>query len=420
MDQRDGTGPDVAGTHQMRQQSPLAGTRAMTSPKWVRCALALVIVFVVSTEANSQDRAAAFAGFAYSGDAASIAQRFPYTAQYVSGLERRGTRIYSRIADTVTASPPPNFSFELGQIDSLKGRDQAIVTALVITSETMSLERFGDLTKALALVRAQALFFDFKSQTIVRAYPLSFGSIKVFNGEPSEAEKLELVGLVFDGQDGKPGILQRYAEALRRATLPTAATRTLQVADISLGPTVVAGLPPALTQSESVRESWAADIVAEALSSRTGVPILPFARGYAIANVMAIRFADGEVFNIIIPKPDYEVRVDIKELKKVLYGQVPAGASYVYGAFADVQIVEPLMDQSYFNASLKNGEVKSVPSTQTYVDDFPAYYDAINQLFVKLALSIAGQDREWIRHATATPEMGKQLDATKELFLKCN
>ena len=254
----------------------------------------------------------------------------------------------------------------------------------------------------------------------MRAYPLSFASIKVFTGEPSEADKLELVGRVFDGQDGKPGILQRYADVLRHASLPTAATRTLQVAEIDLSPTVVAALPSELAQSELVRETWAADIVSEALSSRAGVPILPFARGYAIANVMALRFADGEVFNITIPKPDYEIRVDIKELKKVLYGQVPAGASYVYGVFADVQIVEPLMNQSYFKASLKNGEVKTVPSTQTHVDDFPAYYDAINQLFVRLALAVVGQDQDWIRHATATPDIGKQLGSTRELFNKCN
>ena len=230
---------------------------------------------------------------------------------------------------------------------------------------------------------------------------------------------MELVGWCLTGRTGSRGVLRRYAES-ERATLPTAgnahACRSQKLTWVRRHRRV----PPALTQSETVREWWAADIVAEALSSRTGVPILPFAKGNAIANVMAIKFADGEIFNITIPKPDYEVRVDIKALKKVLYGQVPAGASYVYGAFADVQIVEPLMDKSYLNASLKNGEVKSVPSTQTYVDDFPAYYDAINQLFVNLSLSIAGQDRKWIKNATATPDIGKQLDATKELFVKCN
>jgi hypothetical protein len=202
--------------------------------------------------------------------------------------------------------------------------------------------------------------------------------------------------------------------------VPDQVSRTIQVADVQLGSTVMAALPASLGDSPAVAETWLADIASEALSSRTGVPILPYAKGYAIANVMAIRFSDGEVFNLKLPKPDYEVRVNLKELRKVLYGQVAAGASYIYGAFADISIVEPLVERSYLAMSLKNGEVKEVPATQTYVDDFPAFYDAINLMFVKLAASIAGEDREWIKRATTAKDTDQQLSAAKELFKQCN
>jgi hypothetical protein len=375
----------------------------------------------VSGHAQSADRSVAFAGFAYSGDAATIDQRFPFTGRYVVELEQRGKRIHSDLAARIAARPPAGFNVLYEQMDGLKGRDQAIVSALVVTSETVSTEDFGDVTKVLALVRAQALFFDFKTQTVVRAYPLSFASIKLFRGtDPTDSDRLELIRRVFEGQGGKPGILQRYADALASATVPDQVSRTIQVSDVQLGSTVLASLPGTFSGSPAVAETWLADIASEALSSRTGVPILPYAKGYAISNVMAIRFSDGEVFNLKLPKPDYEVRVNLKELRKVLYGQVAAGSSYIYGAFADISIVEPLMEKNYLALSLKNGEVKEVPATQTYVDDFPAFYDAINLMFVKLAASIAGEDREWIKRATTVKDADQQLSAAKELFEQCN
>ena len=78
------------------------GPRAKTSPGWARHALTLLILVVTASGANAQDSTAAFAGFAYSGDAASINQRFRYSTEHVSGLERRGTRI---TAGSRTSSP---------------------------------------------------------------------------------------------------------------------------------------------------------------------------------------------------------------------------------------------------------------------------------------------------------------------------
>jgi len=74
------------------------------------------------------------------------------------------------------------------RIDELKGRDRAIAVALVIGSETISVEQLAGLHKLFVLIRAQALFFDFKSMSVLRAYPISFGHIDTFDRAPSEAE----------------------------------------------------------------------------------------------------------------------------------------------------------------------------------------------------------------------------------------
>ena len=74
----------------------------------------------------------------------------------------------------------------------------------------------------------------------------------------------------------------------------------------------------------------------------------------------------------------------------------------------------------YLNTALKNGETRVIPASQTYVDDFPHFYDAINGLFVKLALVISGKgDEKWIRSAAAAKDIDSQISSTKELIKLC-
>jgi hypothetical protein len=213
--------------------------------------------------------------------------------------------------------------------------------------------------------------------------------------------------------------LQRYAAALSTATLPTKVSRTLQVSSVLLKPQFLAILPAALSATPVIAQTWAADLVSEALSSQTGVPMLPFAEGEAVGRVMTMQVSDGNVYNLKIPEPDYRVEVELSGVKKVKYGEVPAGASYIYGTYANVRVVEPVSGKVYMNAPFKNGEVKLVPVTQTGVDDFPAFYDSVNGLFKKLAVTIDGRDSTWVKSASSAPDIEKQVTATNELFREC-
>ncbi|MFX5602638.1 hypothetical protein ABTD90_19000, partial [Acinetobacter baumannii] len=92
-------------------------------------------------------------------------------------------------------------------------------------------------------------------------------------------------------------------------------------------------LPDVLKSAPGALENWAADLAGEAISTRAGVPILPFSKGYAIGNVMSFRVSDGAVWDLKLPKPDYEISVDLTGFKKVRFSEVEGGATtYVYGA----------------------------------------------------------------------------------------
>ena len=382
--------------------------------------LIMVCGLVLTVQASQgQTRDVAFAGVAFSGDAAGLSERFPYSLQYDKQLKSVKSSLFKRTYEYVVANNPKNFNLSTAPINELKGSDQVLVASLVISSETVSVERFGNIRKLFVLLRGQALFFDFKSMSVVRNYPVSFGYVDNFQHDPSPHEILERVRLVYEGSGNKPGLYSRYASALAEATLPTQVPRYVQVTKATLAPEMLAVLPDYLKTSPGTAETWAADLVGEAISTRVGVPIVPYSKGYAVGNVMSVQVMDGDVFNLTLPAPDYEIEVDFKNVKKIKFSESAGGASFVYGTYADIKIHEPMSGTQYLNTSLKNGETKIIPASQTYVDDFPAYYDSVNGMFVKLSETIAGKESSWIKKAASASDIESQITKTNNLMNLC-
>jgi hypothetical protein len=361
-----------------------------------------------------------FAGFAYAGDFDSIRSRFPFTSQIIppraadSGAEASAAE--KLLLDRVRAIKPKNFNLEVGSLATLEGREQAIMVALVATGETVSTERIGDFTKLFINLRAQALFFDFKTMTVLRAYPISVVYLGATPSDPNNAEELAKVQDLL-GVGAQSGLIGHFFNLLGAAALPGAATRFIGVSDVTIAPAAASMLPPYLA-ADGVAETWLADTLSEALMDKTGVALMPFSRGYAIGNSMATRFADGTVFNLKLHSPDYPVTLELQALKKVKFGDVSAGSSFIYGAFARLTVQEPLLHHVYFDAVLKNGESKSVPAGQSNVDDWPAYKDAISGLFEKFAATVSGTDTKWIRSSVAS-DVTAQIAATRTVVNSC-
>ena len=356
----------------------------------------------------------AFAGFAYSGDHASTDARFPYSKHFEASLGADGVNGLLRKA--IPAIQPQGYNL-VSRIDELTGRDQAIAVALVMNNETVSVEQIGSVHKLFVQLRGQALFFDFKSKTILRAYPFSFAYLDALPVPPTEAQKDASIGYVYLGKNDKPGILERFSQALKQATIPTNVSRYVQVTNVVLGDEARSRFPA--QYGSGVAETWVADTFGEAVASKMSIPILPFSKGYAIGNVMSMTVADGSVYNLKFPKPDYEFTVNISKLRKIVYEEQAAGQSLIYGAYASLKLDEPMSGHAYLDGQFKNGEVKVVPSTQVETDDFPAFQDSMRGLFTKLSSAIAGESTPWLKSSASGNDVDKQIISTRELLKSC-
>lgn len=357
------------------------------------------------------------AGFAYSGDFKSIAARFPYSQKFNASLGNAG--VNGLIRQSVATLAPLKFELQTTALAELKGSDQVVAVALVMNSETVSAEQFGSYAKVFIQLRAQAVFFDFKTMTVLRAYPFSVAYVDLLDHMPDSDEVTSRVRTLYLGNDKTAGIVRRFSDALAAASLPAQVPRFLQVSKVSVSDEARKSLPPEIGATPGVAETWIADMASEAISSRTGVPMLPYAKGYAIGQVMSMRIADGTVYELKLPEPDYAFDVNLLRFGRFEHAKVAAGTSYIYATKAQIKLQQPLSGRSYMDSEFKNGEVKTVPSSQLTVDDFPAYSDSLRGLFNKLAGVLAGTPDSWLVDAANGKDMDKQISATKEVLNSC-
>lgn len=363
---------------------------------------------------NAHSAEVAFAGFAYSGDNQSVAARFPYSKRFDESLKPAG--INGLLQKTVSSIQPPGYSL-IPRIAELNERDQAVSVALVMTNETVSTERFGSVYKLLVQLRGQALFFDFKSQTILRAYPFSFAYIDALSTPPTVAQIDAGIKLVYLGTGGKPGIIQRFSQALADASIPAVVPKYVQVTDVFIADEARSAFPPEFANGAA--EAWVADNFSEAIAGSMGIPILPYAKGYAIGKVMSMTISDGTVYNLKLPSPDYQFSVNITKLKKIVYEEKASGKGLIYGTAANFKLEEPLSGVAYLDGLFKNGEIKIVPASQVDTDDFPAFQDSMRGLFTKLSGAIATDDSPWLKSAATATNIEKQIAYTREKLKSC-
>jgi len=134
---------------------------------------------------------------------------------------------------------------------------------------------------------------------------------------------------------------------------------------------------------------------------------------------MSMTISDNSVYNLTLPKPDYQFSVELLKLKTVPFEVQAAGRSLIFGSLVSIKLEEPLSGHIYVDSQFKNGEVKIVPASQVNIDDFPAYQDSIKGLFSKFSGVISGDNNPWLKSAAIGPNIDKQLLATRELLKSC-
>ena len=355
-----------------------------------------------------------FAGFAYGGAFKNIPNAYPYT-DAVNVKTKNGERLLDRaLNQRIRKSRFDGFRLNdasLGRIHS----NYPIALAFVLTRENVSTEQIGPAYKVVVTLSAQALLFNEKTKEVTADYPIGFQYVDLFTKKPTPGTLRNLVRALYVGHL-RANIFRAFVKRLHKVRLRAHYGNTIRVTDVRILPLAKSVIPAA--HLAGVKTFMANQFSAD-LSVRNGVPVLPYMAGEAIGNAIALRFANGKAFHLVLPKPDYDVRLTLAGFKKIPYRHGSWGTSWLYGAFVHVVVVEPLSGHKYMNGMVKQAAIKIVPTSQQTVSNWPAFSETLSNLLDQLSLAIAHPTHHWARVHMGRGRDFHQLNAVKKVVDLC-
>lgn len=359
-----------------------------------------------------------FAGFAYAGPYAGIATSFPYTAELDPPTGASSSPFDARLRAILSQQSFPGFTLNFTSLGNSADSD-SLAMALVLNNESVSVERIQDnLYKLLVTLDAQALFFDAKQMQIIASYPFGLDYVDALSVPPTKEYIASVIRKIYLG-GASADLFTQFGHVLSGIELKPRYGNTIQVTDVQISNEALQMMPTAMQGNVGAAQALLATQFADYLSKNADVPVLPYAKGYAVGNKIATSFADGEVFNLAIPTPDYSITLGIRGFKKVLYGSNAGGSSWIYGAFASFKVTEPLSNRVYMNVLAKNGAVKIIPASQSSVADWPAYNDSLDGLMDQITQQFAVPDQAWIKDHTGDDQNVTQFHNVMEILKSC-
>ena len=339
----------------------------MGEKRWCLAAF-LALLFSSPSLAADSPVTVHFAGFAMSGAFDKTRQSFPYTdALLTSEGANAQTVLNQSLVQKIASQTFENLSITTELGDYKKG--DSLVLAFVLTWENVDTERFEDFTKIAINLQAEALLFDYNTKQIVAAYPFGVEYIDSTSGTLDPLRVQTDIRNLYEGKVG--GLLDEFANALHRISPKASFGGRIQIVSTTIAQPAAETLSQnnvdALQARELLQNSF------ERYLSRNGdVPVLPHASDQAIGGVMAARFANGDIFTLQIPSPDYQITLNLNNLRKVEVSRTDAEAAYAYASYLDVKVSLTLSQRTYLDASFKYATVKVI-SNSGAPDDASAF-----------------------------------------------
>ncbi|RDS86298.1 hypothetical protein [Dyella psychrodurans] len=359
-----------------------------------------------------------FAGIAYTSNASNVEQTFPHVSKALAS--GGNTTLDNSVRSSIQGqSLPETISFD--SLGSVKDASKSVALALGLDAESASVEHIGDVYKLRVEVSAEALFFDFKEKQVLGGFPFIIDFITVSPTPPTDADiQKAFEGLLF-GTDGMHSLTGEFVKTLSRAQVPLASSKHLRVTSSTLDTKAVDYLHQYAPQVDAAAiPQQVAQAFGTYLASNQRLSVLPYSSNQALGSSMAARFIEGESYDLKIPEADYDIRINVAGFKKINQSSSSVATVYLYGAFVDLTVLEPLSNHVYFSQRIKQGQTKTVPTAQTNVDDWSPAYDTLKTLFFNFTSSLSDPHNPWLKSGLPSDAQAQsQFQSLGELIQSC-
>ncbi|MDB5983678.1 MAG: exported protein of unknown function [Pseudomonas sp.] len=373
------------------------------------CGLLLLVIAPPSFSAEPATNVY-FAGFALAGNAAESEKAFPISSRLLKEQSKEGTYLLeTELWKHVQSSNHPKLTIKRDLASGLVPGD-SVAMAFVLEWENISSETVAGRTKVVADLHGQVMIFDFESKKVIGSYPAAVQLLDVIDGPINDKVKESLIRGLYFGTSGN----SLFAQAAKRLPSVSAKPSTgnyIQIVSIDLEGKARQTLADYRTDPQ-VLISRVADAFGERLFENNHVAYIPYSKGSAIGSKMAARFANGDVFQLELPTPDYRIHLNVRGYKKVLLDSNNVESAWGYASYMNVAIKSFDDSTVYLDAPFKFAVTKNVVSGTHDQDDWSAFQESTLSLINQITLQIAAPDSDWLKEwsdGSSTKDQLKKL-----------
>ena len=361
-----------------------------------------------------------FAGFAFLGDHSTIEAEYPFSGKIWKTDENQHLR-EKMIVDKLASVSNPDIELIVGELGDHKSGN-ALSLALALDWEDVCVEELSPgLFKIVLNLHGQILIYDFSELKIVASYPFGVRVNDASETRPDDAHIMSLFEKLYFEKIGQANFIDEFISKLQLVKTGNTSKYRIKVTDVDLGEKCLAWMPEKIKCRPEVFKAFVAQQFSSFLTASQNVPVLPYTQGHAIKGKMALRFNDGGLLSLQVPKEDIPIRIAVRGFKKVKLDENHAGTAWVYGSFIKFTALDafgdPLIDTQF-----KYAAVKKVPATQsraTIESDWSAFQESLLSLLSQLSEQISARSPDWLEKKTKEKDAAERLEKLCDVLKEC-
>ena len=350
-----------------------------------------------------------YAGFSFSGNYIDKQTSAKFTDKLLNKKNSLGLDVVSAsLLDSLKKIKTPNYKIRYGLADLDKGAKESIVMSVALDSESYSVEYFP-ISKTYANfvdMYFQIMFYNFESQKLIASIPFDVEITSMSKQPFTQAQVLEMIekfyteGLLSD-TNTRINAFHSVEKILSGFTLKDKYRFRIGVTEVKLGEKSFNSIPKKmLTNLSSLKNNFAQSL-SQRLSLTQSISLVPYQEGVALGSKMKQRFANtDEVYEIKLPKPDFNIELTVRGFKKVLAKTSDVSNIFLYGSYANIKILQPDLDKVYIDARFKNANQIKMPVGVEEVDDWRKFNYSLIKLFDDFSSNITKTSNEYLNNQT--------------------
>jgi|TARA_B110000858_G_C17754529_1_gene451390 hypothetical protein len=377
----------------------------------VKFVILLSILVLLPLDSKAEDYNVYYAGFSFSGNYSDVQAAGKYTNKILQIKNENGLDVVSAsLLDSIKNITPPNYKIKLDMADLSQGSKDAIVMSVALDQESYSYE-YDPIAKSYLNnidMYFQIMFYNFDSKKLIAAIPFDVEINVRSKKEFSEKEIIALIRKYYSeglsGSGTKQNAFYTMEKILNKFILKDKYNFRIGVTSVSVEDKALAKIPEALSSNLSALKNIFAQSLSSRLSMHQSIALVPFMEGMAIGGQMKQRFVNtDEIYNIEVPKPDFNIELTIRGFKKVLVKTSDVNNLFLYGAYINVKVLQPDLEKVYIDTKLKNANQLKIPTSIKNIDDWRKFNASLARLFDQFAVNIVKPTDKYLKLQSKKP-----------------